>query len=145
MKTATACIAAILLLAAPLVAQNGYGSGYDQGAMPSSSGSSYAVTPYPNELSSGANASAEQEAPSGSASSEQGEALPPTGYPYNLQTLATRHFDFIVAPTTVLRGSMEDTSISLGEFARQLRAEKREASQPAPPQPGAMAAPAEPR
>lgn len=47
--------------------------------------------------------------------------------PASTALLATRHFDFIVSPITDLayaRGSMADTSISLGDYARQLRAQK---------------------
>jgi hypothetical protein len=58
--------------------------------------------------------------------------------PANLDLLASRHFDYIVSPLNkVVPGSMEDTSISLGDYARQLRAGKQSA-----PTPGAMAAPA---
>lgn len=45
--------------------------------------------------------------------------------PANTALLSTRHFDFIVAPEDVVPGSMEDTSISLGEYARELRAAKQ--------------------
>lgn len=45
--------------------------------------------------------------------------------PASTALLAERHFDFVVAPMRqALPGSMEDTSISLGEYARQLRAQK---------------------
>jgi hypothetical protein len=53
--------------------------------------------------------------------------------PASTELLSTRHFDFIVspiAPSPATRGSMADTSISLGEYARQLRAQKQ-ASPPA--------------
>ena len=62
--------------------------------------------------------------------------------PANPELLANIHFDYIVAPEEkVMPGSLEDTSISLGEYARQLRAGNTagEALQ----QPGAMAGPAE--
>jgi hypothetical protein len=45
--------------------------------------------------------------------------------PASTELLATRHFDFVTSPEKVVPGSMEDTSISLGEYARQLRAEKQ--------------------
>jgi len=61
--------------------------------------------------------------------------------PASTAFLATRHFDYIVAPAQgIIPGSMEDTSISLGDYARQLRAEKRNK-----PSPDAMAQPAESR
>ncbi len=48
--------------------------------------------------------------------------------PASTELLATRHFDFIVspiAPAPSPRGTMADSSISLGEYARRLRAGKR--------------------
>lgn len=51
--------------------------------------------------------------------------------PASTELLATRHFDFVTSPEKIVPGSMEDTSISLGEYARQLRAEKQRS--PAPP------------
>jgi hypothetical protein len=83
--------------------------------------------------------------------SEAISANPPQSYvsnapPANTELLATRHFDFITSPLDqAIPGSMEDTSISLGEYARQLRAEKQ--TQPFPPTapnataPNAIAAP----
>ena len=54
--------------------------------------------------------------------------------PASTEFLATRHFDFITSPINqVTPGSMEDTSISLGEYARQLRAEKQRSPSPTPP------------
>lgn len=50
--------------------------------------------------------------------------------PASTALLATRHFDFITAPEDVTPGSMEDTSISLGDYARQLRAEKQKLPMP---------------
>jgi hypothetical protein len=45
--------------------------------------------------------------------------------PASTALLATRHFDFIVSlvegPPLSIRGSMEDSAVSLGEYARQLR------------------------
>jgi len=115
---------AALLLAAPSMAQGGYGYGYGAN-VPSSAPA--APLEYASE-------------PESDSSIE----LPPTGYPYNLQLLATRHFDFLVWPVIKpAPGSMDDTSISLGEYARRLRAEKQEAAKPAPAHPGAMAEPSE--
>jgi hypothetical protein len=76
---------------------------------------------------------------------EQITPIPPEPYgsnapPASTGLLATRHFDFIVAPMAeVLPGSMEDTSVSLGEYARQLRAQKQQA--PLPVTPNAIAQP----
>ena len=59
--------------------------------------------------------------------------------PASTELLASRHFDYIVSPLEkIVPGSMEDTSISLGEYARQLRASKSHA-----PTPDAMAKPTE--
>lgn len=49
--------------------------------------------------------------------------------PASTALLGTRHFDFIVAPGE-RPGSMEDNSISLGDYARELRAEKQKSSLP---------------
>jgi hypothetical protein len=47
--------------------------------------------------------------------------------PASTELLSTRHFDFITSPLDqAMPGSMEDTSISLGEYARQLRAQKQQ-------------------
>jgi hypothetical protein len=59
------------------------------------------------------------------------------------ELLATRHFDYIVSPIDlplITSGSMADSSISLGEYARQLRLEKQGNATP-----DAMANPTEPR
>jgi hypothetical protein len=66
--------------------------------------------------------------------------------PASTTLLATRHFDFITSPLTrITPGSMADTSISLGEYARQLRAQRQLAkarrSVPADPTPDSMARP----
>lgn len=56
--------------------------------------------------------------------------------PASTELLATRHFDFIVSPIAEFptpRGSIADTSISLGEYARQLRAQRQHADTPAFP------------
>ncbi len=45
--------------------------------------------------------------------------------PASTELLSTRHFDFVVSPEDVIPGSMEDHSISLGEYARELRAAKQ--------------------
>lgn len=59
--------------------------------------------------------------------------------PASTELLATRHFDYIVSPVQeAAPGSMADTSISLGDYARQLRAEKHNK-----PSPNAMANPAD--
>jgi len=58
--------------------------------------------------------------------------------PASTALLSTRHFDYIVSPEKVVPGSMADTSISLGDYARQLRAEKHNQ-----PSPDSMAKPAE--
>ena len=74
---------------------------------------------------------------------------PPEDYvsnapPASTALLATRHFDFITAPMAeALPGSMEDTSVSLGEYARQLRAEKQKSLLPTTP--NAIAQPANPK
>jgi hypothetical protein len=61
--------------------------------------------------------------------------------PASTELLSTRHFDYIVSPVTeIVPGSMADTSISLGDYARQLRAEKHNK-----PSPDAMAQPADSR
>jgi hypothetical protein len=61
--------------------------------------------------------------------------------PASTDLLASRHFDYIVSPLdNIVPGSMEDTSISLGDYARQFRAGKTHA-----PTPDAMARPAESR
>jgi hypothetical protein len=50
--------------------------------------------------------------------------------PASTELLATRHFDFVVSPVQGIqfspRGSISDHSISLGEYARQLRAERKQ-------------------
>lgn len=64
--------------------------------------------------------------------------------PASTELLSTRHFDFITAPMAeALPGSMEDTSISLGEYARQLRAAKEKSLLPSTP--NAIAQPANPK
>jgi hypothetical protein len=59
--------------------------------------------------------------------------------PASVELLSTRHFDYIVSPVEqIVPGSMEDLSVSLGDYARQLRAEKQNK-----PSPNAMAQPSE--
>jgi hypothetical protein len=59
--------------------------------------------------------------------------------PASTELLAERHFDYIVSPLDQpTPGSIEDTSISLGDYARHLRAEKQNS-----PTPNAMAKPIE--
>jgi hypothetical protein len=78
---------------------------------------------------------------------EVAPATPPQPYvsnapPASTEELASRHFDFITSPLDqVVPGSMNDTSISLGEYARQLRAEKQRQPSPAAPTPNAIASP----
>jgi hypothetical protein len=61
--------------------------------------------------------------------------------PADTALLSTRHFDFITSPLDqVTPGSMADQSISLGEYARQLRAQKQ-AKAATKPTPNAMAHP----
>jgi hypothetical protein len=67
--------------------------------------------------------------------------------PASTALLATRHFDFITSPLDeVTPGSMEDTSISLGDFARRLRAQRQQAAAnrtaPTTTNPHSMAQPA---
>jgi hypothetical protein len=63
--------------------------------------------------------------------------------PASTDLLASRHFDFITSPLSfVVPGSMADTSLSLGEYARRLRAQKRTAAMPSRhAAPGAMGQP----
>jgi hypothetical protein len=51
--------------------------------------------------------------------------------PASTELLSSRHFDFIVSPVSEsvsTHGNIADTTISLGEYARQLRAQKNAAS-----------------
>jgi hypothetical protein len=71
---------------------------------------------------------------------------PPSAYvsnapPASTELLSERHFEFVVAPMEqAAPGSMEDTSVSLGDYARQLRAEKQKS-----PTPDSMAQPTNPK
>jgi hypothetical protein len=127
-------ISAALLLAAPLFAQNAYtypGSAYNPGAVQTPKiqlGTDLepsVVTVPPVVVDESAT-----------------QPLALTGSnaaPASTELLATRHFDYIVSPVEqIVPGSMEDTSISLGDYARQLRAEKHNK-----PSPDAMARPEE--
>ena len=62
------------------------------------------------------------------------EPLVSNAPPASTALLATRHFEYIVSPINGVvydpHGSMADTSISLGEYARRLRAQKRQQSLP---------------
>jgi hypothetical protein len=59
---------------------------------------------------------------------ESVEATASNVQPASTSLLATRHFDYVVSPLDrVTPGSMADTSISLGEYARKLRAQREEA------------------
>jgi hypothetical protein len=66
--------------------------------------------------------------------------------PASTTLLAARHFEFINSPLNkVTPGSMADTSISLGDYARNLRTRRQLAAARAPATrttPNAMAAPA---
>jgi len=57
--------------------------------------------------------------------------------PASTALLAQRHFDFGVSPTEGLdfapQGSMYDPSFNLGDYARQLRAQKKKAATQAAP------------
>ncbi len=57
--------------------------------------------------------------------------------PASTEFLAQRHFDFGVSPTEGIdfgpQGSMYDPSFNLGEYARQLRAQKKKAATQAAP------------
>lgn len=78
---------------------------------------------------------------------EEVSPIPPEPYvsnapPASTTLLSTRHFDFITSPLNeVIPGSMEDTSISLGEYARQLRAAKQKPPLPPAAAPNAIAGP----
>jgi hypothetical protein len=126
-------IIAVLLLACPLLAQipgNLYTPEIHLGS--ATEPSTITVPPVIEVPSAGA--------PSGEVPTTPPEAAVSNAPPANTSLLATRHFDFIVspvAPTPSTRGNMADTSISLGEYARKLRAEK----QRAPTQPNAIASP----
>jgi hypothetical protein len=128
-------IAVTLLLAAPLLAQYdsaGTGIPYSPGAIQTphyhlGSGGEPSVMTIPPVVLEDGNVSPYE--------SEGGNAPPAS-----TTLLATRHFDFIVSPDKVVPGSMEDTSISLGDYARQLRAAKSAA-----PTPDSMARPLDSR
>jgi hypothetical protein len=127
-------IAVSVLLVAPLSAQNGYS--YSGGALVPGN-----ITTPKIQLGSDIQPSVIQVGPvevdesPGVAS----EAVVSNATPASTQLLSTRHFDYIVSPVQeIVRGSMEDASISLGDYARRLRAEKQTR-----PSPNAMAQPAE--
>jgi hypothetical protein len=122
-------ISAALLLAAPLFAQNAYtypGSAYYPGAVQTpriqlgTDLEPSVVTVPPVVVDESAT-----------------QPLALTGSnaaPASTELLASRHFDYIVSPVgpveEIVPGSMEDTSISLGDYARQLRAEKHNKTSP---------------
>jgi len=61
-------------------------------------------------------------------SAEPAEPQVSNAPPASTALLSSRHFDFIVSPLdSVTPGSMADGSISLGEYARRLRAQRQEA------------------
>jgi hypothetical protein len=129
-------IAVSVLLAAPLAAQN----------VSPYSGSAYTpgnITTPKIQLGSDIQPSVIQIAPvvvdeSPGVAPEAGAS---NATPASTELLSTRHFDYIVSPVQdIVRGSMEDASISLGDYARRLRAEKQTR-----PSPDAMAQPAESR
>lgn len=81
------------------------------------------------------------EVPGGELPTQQPEPQVSNAPPASTAQLSTRHFDFIVSPLDkITPGSMEDTSFSLGEYARQLRAKKQAAADGKAP-PGAMTQP----
>jgi hypothetical protein len=127
-------IAVCVLLTAPLSAQNVY----------SYSGSAFApgnITTPKIQLGSDIQPSVIQVAPVvvDESPGVPYEAAVGNATPASTELLSTRHFDYIVSPVQeIVRGSMEDASISLGDYARQLRAEKQ-----TKPSPNAMAQPAE--
>ena len=62
------------------------------------------------------------------------EATARGALPADTALLATRHFDYIISPLDeIIPGSMEDSSMSLGDYARQLRAEKQRRLLPTDP------------
>lgn len=121
-------LACALWLAAPLLAQN-------SGAYTTPVGPGIVYAP---EIHLG---SAAQPSTITAPSIQEVPANPPEPYisnsnapPASTALLATRHFDYITSPLDgVVPGSMADTSISLGEYARQLRAEKQKPLSPAVP------------
>ncbi len=126
-------IAVVLLLAAPLFAQN---TGYSE------NGYSPGVIQTPKiQLGTDLEPSVVT-VPPVVVDESATQPLAPTvsnATPASTELLSTRHFDYIVSPVTeIVPGSMADTSISLGDYARQLRAEKHNK-----PSPDAMAQPAE--
>jgi hypothetical protein len=128
----TLLIAVTLLLAAPLLAQN---SDY-----PYAPGN--IETPHV-QLGSASEPSIVRVSPVvvEETAGEPAEARVSNATPASTELLASRHFDYLVSPVNkIVPGSMEDTSISLGDYARQLRAEKSHA-----PMPDAMAHPTESR
>ena len=128
-------IAAALLLAAPLLAQN-----YGYVTLTMATPPAYVETPK-IQLGSGLRALRHHRS-----ARRRGRDLRPSlldsrvsnATPASTELLSTRHFDYIISPVDkIVPGSMEDTSISLGDYARQLRAESKQ------PSPNAMAQPAE--
>lgn len=67
--------------------------------------------------------------------------FPPEPYasyppPADTDLLATRHFDYLISPVAeFFPGSMQDTSISLGEYCRRLRKQHASANPNVIPQP----------
>ncbi len=126
-------IAVVLLLAAPLFAQN---TGYSE------NGYSPGVIQTPKiQLGTDLEPSVVT-VPPVVVDESATQPLAPTvsnATPASTELLSTRHYDYLVSPETeIVPGSMADTSISLGDYARQLRAEKHNK-----PSPDAMAQPAE--
>jgi hypothetical protein len=122
-------ITAALLVATPLLAQN-YGNVYAPGAIETptihlgSGGEPSIITVPPVVV---------EQAPGEASGLRVSNATPAS-----TELLASRHFDYIVSPVNnIVSGSMEDSSLSLGDYARQLRAEKAHT-----PMPDAMANPA---
>jgi hypothetical protein len=65
--------------------------------------------------------------------------------PADTEFLAQRHWDFVTSPMSGVefwfQGSMADTSISLGEYTHQLRAQKSSPASQATPKPGRVVPP----
>jgi hypothetical protein len=131
-----AALIAALLIASPLLAQEVQTTSYLPPAAP-------ALIDTPEiHIGSATEPSAVTVPPIEEITSQPSEPYAGNAPPASTALLATRHFDFIVSPVAVFTsGSMEDTSISLGEYARQLRTQKQRTLLPSAP--GAIAQPAD--
>ena len=129
-------ISAAFLLAAPLLAQNsGYSYTYSDNAYTPGN-----ITTPRIRLGSGSQPPVIDVSPVVVDESPVPSSSIPmvsNAMPASTELLSARHFDYIVAPVLKVEpGSMEDTSFSLGDYARQLRAERQNK-----PSPNAMANP----